>query len=230
MLSLARSRYTVGAQFIFLATNAGGLLLGTVYNASTPDLYPNNAHHKVGWIATWLVGAQVAIGLLARVAGVLGRKSGAAGFVHERRSFIPVSTEAIAEHESQYPGDYRFSIDSGQGTEPNTESLRSASLSSGAESPPIPLREVRKPYQEDQNGEDDLEARLPMLSHSKAAKSMLHKVAWIISSKFWKFFLFAYNFVDRTILILGFIVLCTGIITFGRFFVSIITLKVSGIY
>lgn len=52
MLSLARSRYRLTAQLVFLAVNGGGVLLGTVYNANTPDLYPNNAHHKLGWIVT----------------------------------------------------------------------------------------------------------------------------------------------------------------------------------
>jgi len=217
MLSLARSRYTLAAQFLFMAVNAVGVLLGIIYNTSTPDLYPNNAHHKLGWIVTWVVGAQVTIGLLARVAGVLSRRTGDA---HERQSFIPVSTEAMAEHESQFPSPYRYSNDSGQGTERHTESLRSHSLSSGADSPPIAMRDVaRKEYVEG-NGEDDVEAHLPMFPRSGAARSAIQRVAGMVSSRFWKFFMFAYNFIDRTILPLGFIAFCTGVITFGRFFVG----------
>jgi hypothetical protein len=224
MLSLARSRYTLPAQFVFLAMNAGGVLLGVVYNASTPDLYPNNAHHKLGWIVTAVVGAQVVVGLLARVAGMLKRERSSkpsGGRAEERQGFIPVSTEAMAEHESRYsPGPYgRFSNDSGQGTEPKTESLRSHSLSSGAESP---IRDAHHEYHHhDEDADEDLEAHLPMFSKSTKAHSMVAKVAEKISGRFWKVLLFAYNFVDRTILILGFIALCTGIITYGRFFVSI---------
>ncbi|KAK1753509.1 protein YTP1 [Echria macrotheca] len=219
MLSLARSRYTLAAQFLFTAVNAVGVLLGIIYNTSTPDLYPNNAHHKLGWIVTWVVGAQVTIGLLGWAAGVLSRKSGDA---HERQSFIPVSTEAMAEHESQFDSPYRYSNDSGQGTERHTESLRSHSLSSGADSPPIamrdvPLRDARKEYGEG-DGDDDVEAHLPMFPRSGAARSVIQRVAGMVSSRFWKFFMFAYNFVDRTILPLGFIAFCTGVITFGRFF------------
>ena len=73
MLSLARSRYRLTAQLVFLAVNGGGVLLGTIYNASTPDLYPNNAHHKLGWIVTWTVCAQVVVGLLSSVVGALER-------------------------------------------------------------------------------------------------------------------------------------------------------------
>jgi len=211
-------------QFAFTTVNAVGLLLGTVYNASTPDLYPNNAHHKLGWIATWVVGAQVAIGLLARVAGIFSRKFGLAGRSHEHQSFIPVSTEAMAEHESRFSGDYRFSNDSGQGTERHTESLRSNS-SSGTDSPPIPMREMpvrdaRKEYQEPHDGED-FETHIPKTLGSGTAGSALQKIAGMISSKVWKGFMIAYNFVDRTILVLGFITLCTGVVTFGRFFVSL---------
>jgi hypothetical protein len=215
MLSLARSRYTLFVQFGFLAMNAGGVLLGVIYNASTPDLYPNNAHHKLGWIVTVVVCAQVVVGLLARVAGALKREK--TGSAEERQGFIPVSTEAMAEHESRFDlGPYaRFSNDSGQGTELGTESLRSHSLSSGAESP-------RKEYHhhQDDDADGDLEAHVPMLTKSSKAHSMVAKVAGKISGRFWKVLLFAYNFVDRTILILGFIALCTGIIAYGRFFVS----------
>jgi len=47
MLSIARSRYTLVVQLAFLAVNALGVILVTIYNASTPDFYPNNAHHKL---------------------------------------------------------------------------------------------------------------------------------------------------------------------------------------
>jgi hypothetical protein len=220
MLSLARSRYTLLVQFGFLALNAGGVLLGVIYNTSTPDLYPNNAHHKLGWIVTFVVSAQVVVGLLARVAGTLKRESSKfAGRAEERQGFIPVSTEAMAEHESRYPSSPygRYSNDSGQGTEPRTESLRSHSLSSG-DSPSSPVKEY---HHSDDEADEDLEAHLPMFSKSTKAHSMVAKVAEKISDRFWKVLLFAYNFVDRTILILGFIALCTGIITFGRFFVSV---------
>ncbi|KAK0648747.1 hypothetical protein B0T16DRAFT_118938 [Cercophora newfieldiana] len=218
MLSLARSRYTLAAQFAFAAVNGVGLLLGTVYNASTPDLYPNNAHHKLGWIVTWIVGAQALIGLLARVAGVFSRKARLAGPSHERQSFIPVSTEAMAEHESCYPRDSRFSNDSGQGTERHTESLRSHSLS-GTESPPIPMRDVplHKEFQP-HDDDDDFETHMPKVFGSGAAGSALRKVAGMMSSTVWRGFMFAYNVVDRTILLLGFVTICTGVITYGRFF------------
>jgi hypothetical protein len=218
MLSLARSRYTLAAQFLFTAVNTAGVLLAIVYDANTPDLYPNNAHHKLGWVVTWVAAAQLLIGVLSHVAEARGRKRDRDGSDHERVSFIPVSTEAMAEHESQFPlSDRRFSTDSGQGTEPKTESLRSPSPSSGAESPGLALHNVplrNAGYEEDGHG--DIEAVFP---RSGAVYSVAQKAVGVVSSRFWKFFTLLYNCIDRAILILGFIALCTGIATFGRFFV-----------
>ncbi|KAK4161670.1 hypothetical protein QBC43DRAFT_95150 [Cladorrhinum sp. PSN259] len=218
MLSLARSRYTLLIQFVFAAVNAGGMLLGIIYNASTPDLYPNNAHHKLGWIATVVVGYQIVVGLLARVAGAMKRGEKLSGRAEERQGFIPVSTEAMAEHEFRYPSPYvRLSNDSGQGTEPRTESLRSHSLSSPPLSPSFPTHKHYKEEEEDIEDEE-IGQDAPMFKKASKAHKVVAKVSEKISDRFWKVLLFGYNFVDRTILILGFITLCTGIITYGRFF------------
>lgn len=225
MLSIARSRYTLALQFVFLAANALGVLLGTIYNNSTPDLYPNNAHHKLGWLVTWVVLAQVLIGLLGRLAGALKNESRETANKSEYQSFIPVSTAAMAEHhrinESRFTHEYRLSNDSGQGTEPCTESLRSHSRSSSNEVSPRISDAHRKEYIE---GDDDLEDGLPMPMPSSRngnkSNSIFVKVAGKISSRIWTILLSVYNFIDRVILLLGFVALCLGIITYGRFFVS----------
>lgn len=224
MLSIARSRYTLMLQFVFLAVNGAGVLFGVVYNTNTPDLYPNNAHHKLGWLVTWVISAQVVVGLVGRVAGAFsGKDSGRSKMSAERQGFIPVSTEAMAEHlrlnESRVSGHFRRSNDSGQGTEPNTESLRSHSVSTNEDEIESPLHEARKEYADDDDYLDvDLEADVPAVSRGGAVQAFAKKVGGLISSRAWKFLVFGYNFVDRTSLILGFIALCTGIITYGRFF------------
>jgi len=125
MLSISRSKYTLSVQSVFLTLNAIGVLLATIYNASTPDLYPNNSHHKLGWLLTCIMGFQVFLGIVGTYAGDERKR--------ERGGFIPISTEAMAEHQRFHTDTYRFSNDSGQGTEPNTESLRSQSISSTCE-------------------------------------------------------------------------------------------------
>ncbi|KAH9904573.1 hypothetical protein F4778DRAFT_770469 [Xylariomycetidae sp. FL2044] len=222
MFSLARSRYTLAIQFVFLVLNALGVLVGISYNANTPDLYPNNAHHKLGWIVTWVVSAQVFISLVGRVAGVMGGQSARHSSQEEQQAFIPVSTQAMAEHhrlnnDDHYPDPYRHSNDSGQGTEPNTESLRSNSLSTTTVDHESPIESAgrRRDYEDD---EDDLAFKPAEMLPPSGPESLVAKFAGKISTRAWKMLKFAYDFVDRTILVLGYITLCTGIITFARFF------------
>ncbi|KAK4228184.1 integral membrane protein [Podospora fimiseda] len=196
MLSLVRSRYTLLLQFLFAGFNAAGLLLGVVYNASTQDLYPNNAHHKLGWVVSFTVGIQILIGMLGRVAGVFEKmKRGGYGY-------DLVSRENMVEHELKYyVGERRrFSNDSGQGTE-----LESESSGSGSQ----PLSPVVESF-EDVVMEDEVKV-------GKAHK-VVARLAGKISDRFWKVLLLGYNLVDRVILVLGFVAFATGIVTYGRFF------------
>jgi hypothetical protein len=72
-------------------------------------------------------------------------------------------------------------------------------------------------YDED----EDLEFKAVELSTRKTrTKSVVAKIASKISRRAWRFLLFWYNFVDRTSLILGYVALATGIVTWARFFVS----------
>lgn len=225
MLSIARSRYTLPTQFVFIATNAIGVLFSTIYNTNTPDLYPNNAHHKLGWLVTWVLSVQVVVGLLGRVAGALKKDGGdAASDAAERQSFIPVSHAKMDEHQRLHGARYspigRYSNDSGHGTEPNTESLRSHSFSSSPEPLASPTGESHA-HKEFAQDDDDLEGDLHSAPRSGGiVRKLVTKVGNKISSRVWKVLIFGYNFVDRTSLILGFITLATGIITLGRFFVS----------
>ncbi|KAF4453746.1 hypothetical protein F53441_3639 [Fusarium austroafricanum] len=217
MFSLVNSRFTLLAQFIFLATNAFGVLLSVIYNAQTPDLYPSNAHHKIGWIVTWIVCAQVLVTAVGCIAGALkgeGNKSS-----NERRAFLPVATrEADYSSHNRYHHDnpYRLSNDSGRGTEPATPSLRSDSAStlSGMESP---VENSRKEHEE---GEDDDDGDLEELSLSSPAPkgALARHASKIAASRVWKYLDTGRCVVDRIILPFGFIALATGVVTFGRFF------------
>src|SRR5271165_1620251 len=94
MFFIARSRLTLLVQFIFLFLNALGLLFGGVYNNSTPDLYPNNAHHRLGWLLICIICAQTCMALLHAYT----RRPEDTRYVDERAAFIPISTRAIEEH------------------------------------------------------------------------------------------------------------------------------------
>jgi hypothetical protein len=206
MLSISRSRYNLLVQFVFLAVNGAGVLLVTIYNA--PDLYPNNAHHKLGWILTWIMGAQAVMGVIS---AYTRRKD-------DRGAFIPVSTQNIEQHQRIHNMSqaqmYRFSNDSGQGTEPNTESLRSQSISSThSDDPQLP--DVRMEHEE-----EDQDEKLGLMHGSKVDKFLSKKIPGLVSGRLLRVFQFFYNVIDRVILILGFVAMSTGIVTYGGFFVS----------
>jgi hypothetical protein len=212
MFSISRSRYSLPVQFLFLATNALGVLLITIDNASSPDLYPNNAHHKIGWILTWVMMAQFIMGVISAYSG---RENGRQG---ERESFIPISIEAMEEHQriqNRRLGEaYRFSNDSGQGTEPNTESLRSNSVSSHGSD--------QLPDARQGNDKDEHEGKTGLMSVSKLDRFLSRKVPGFLSSRVLRVCRFLYNFVDRVVFLLGFLGLATGFITYGGFFVGVI--------
>lgn len=209
MLSISRSRYSLPVQSVFLAVNAVGIFLVTIYNASTPDLYPDNAHHKLGWIMTWVLSAQIVMGVIS---AYTRRKEG--GHQGERAAFVPVSTEAMAEHDLRHAETYRFSNDSGQGTEPNTESLRSQSISShGSEDSQLP--DVHQRHEE-----EDMEVEKQVLMRgSKVDQYLSKKLPGLLSSRALRVFQILYDVVDRLILIFGFAGLATGFVTYGGLFV-----------
>lgn len=225
MFSIARSRYTLPTQFVFLAVNALGVLFSTIYNAKTPDLYPNNAHHKLGWLVTWVLSAQVLVSLLGRFAGAFQKDRGTVD-APEGQSFIPVSQTAMDElhrtHGSGYNSVYRHSNDSAQGSEPNTESLRSHSFSSNLDTLTSPTAEYQahKEFAEDEADDDDVEVDLPAASRNGPLRNFVARVGSKISSRAWKVLIFAYDVVDRASMILGFVTLATGIVTLGHFFVG----------
>ncbi|CAM1503741.1 Fc.00g013320.m01.CDS01 [Cosmosporella sp. VM-42] len=220
MLSLARSRYALDLQFVFLVTNALGLLLGGIYNAKTPDLYPNNAHHKIGWAVTWIVSAHVLVSAVGRIAGVFRGTKSLAG--SEGRGFVPLSTEAM--HESQFrtrddhKDQYRFSSpsrlsdDSGHGTEYSPESSRSSSCSTMNGVDDIPLNSPKKEYEDADNLEEM--ALFPPSWKSGLARQAVK----LVHFRIWRYLDIGYRVFDRILLPFGFVALTTGVVTFGRFF------------
>lgn len=212
MLSIARSRYRLPNQLSFLAINALAIFLATIYNASTPDLYPNNAHHKLGWIATWVISAQVLLGIITLYAG-----KNETGHNEERGSFIPISAEVMAEHQrlhdTRREETYRFSSDSGQGTEPNTDSLRSHSIASTSTAQPA------SPIQPEQEEEYFVE-KPKLILGGQVHQFLSCKIPGLLSSKVLRIFQFFYDAVDRLILLLGWATFLTGWVTYGGFFVS----------
>jgi hypothetical protein len=208
MLSIARSRYSLPLQFLFLVVNALGVLLVTIYNSNTPDLYPNNSHHKLGWALTWIMSAQTCMALISAYSGRWSRSRSLA--------YMPVSTEAMAEHqrihELRPKPQPRYSNDSGHGTESNTESLRSGSSSS--------LNRDHLPDLNPQYEHDDSEEKQQFFGGSRVDGYLSSKISGVFSNNALRIFDTIYNVIDRLILILGFVALTSGFVTYGGIFVS----------
>jgi hypothetical protein len=130
MLTIARSKLSLPVQFGFFVINSAGVIPAMIYNSKTPDLYPHNAHHSIGWLLTWTTVAQICLALIAASA----RLRGESNKIEEQLPFIQSSLHSVGElrwrPNAENPPIYRFSGDSGRGTELNTEFLRSHSSSS----------------------------------------------------------------------------------------------------
>lgn len=204
LLSIARSRYSVLFQFLFLCINAAGLVFGIIYNAATADLYPNNAHHKLGWIITWIAVAQ---GFMALMNTYGGRWEAKNQEEEEQTAFIPVFTDAMAEHyRLDRMNHHRFSGDSGQGTERNTDSLYSPSASSPLEQLTRSLPKLRTDFEQVEKQERP---------RSRLDKYLSRKLSGLSQYRILNLFGLFYHVIDRATLILAFAAYTTGLVTWS---------------
>ncbi|KAL4917395.1 hypothetical protein BDW62DRAFT_218208, partial [Aspergillus aurantiobrunneus] len=203
-LSIARSRLALPSQFLFLLFNAIGLLFGIVYNSQTPDLYENNAHHKIGWIATSVICAQVVLALIFAYAG-RGMSKQSQSRPLNRARFLPLATD---EHECLYPTtalhEYRWSRDHSQGTEPSSPSCESQDEDDSFEKP-----EELHPERSGLRG---------WFSSSTVHRYLSKCVPGMVSNRVLRSFDIVYNVIDRIILPFGFTAIATGGVTYGGIF------------
>lgn len=213
MLSIARSRLALPTQFVFWIVNAIGVLIGIIYNNQTPDLYENNAHHKIGWIVTAVASAQVFMTLIFTYAG----RGESEVSSYERATFLPVSTDETASP-MHYPSGslhaYRWSRDSGQGTEQN-------SLNSRPTSPQCDSRS------EDYDGFEKPEEQVRgkqgkrWFQGTVVDRFLSSRVPAMASSRVLRTLNMAHMVIERIILPFGFATIATGGVTYGGIMVSI---------
>jgi hypothetical protein len=219
MFSISRSRLALPTQLLFLVLNGLGLVFGTIYNVKTPDLYENNAHHKIGWIATWIITAQVVMSLIFVYSG---RRNVEPVTESERASFLPVSVAAMAQHNMQPYSDYRWSGDSGQGTEHSSvHNSRDASPTNPSRRDSLgPYSKPEAELDQDDDEPEQLPERRGCLRNNVVDKYLSQRLPGMFSKRLLKAFEVLYNTIDGTILILGFIAFTTGGVTYAGIFVS----------
>lgn len=219
MLSINRSRLAFPTQVIFLILNGLGVAFGTVYNVNTPDLYENNSHHRIGWIATWVMSAQVGMSLLFIHSG--GRRTPKPASQGEQATFLPVSMEAMAQHNMRPYAECRWSGDSGQGTE------RSSMHNSRDVSPTDPTGgdsfESYKSEAELDEEHDKTQMRSDrrgLLRNHFLGQYLSRHLPGMSSCRLHRIVEVLYDVIDRTSLLLGFVALTTGGVTYAGIFVS----------
>jgi hypothetical protein len=202
-----------------ITTNAVALLLGVVYNHNTPELYADNAHSKTGWIVTWIASAWALMALVQRYAESFE--------VHplEEPAFEPMTTANMARYQRAQnkvlPPPSRFSNDSGQGTERNSESLFGHSRSPSVESYDQQFMGPARRYTQDDGDEFDAEAeKRGFLGNSAIDRLFSHRISRLVVGRPIRFLQLLYAVVDRTILVQGFVAFASGTVVYGGIGVS----------
>lgn len=73
MLGIARSSLHVPTQIVAFITSLAGYFFGHLYAHNTPHLYTGNVHHKLGWIIFLFLVAQMAVGVVRKIANAVGK-------------------------------------------------------------------------------------------------------------------------------------------------------------
>lgn len=212
MLTIARSKLKVLAQFAFLAVNGVAIFASIVYNAQTPDLYENNSHHKIGWAVTWIASIWSFMGLLTLYT------DGKGDAVEQYSALLqPMTQDAMQEYDQFQafkPQGARWSGDSGQGTERNTNSLSQGSRSNSwntSSSGTFPQHVEEEPY-------DEIEVNTEKQSRFRNAAVdgfLSSHVPRYISGSLLQIFNITFAVLTRFQALLGFLALMTGMVTFS---------------
>lgn len=213
MFSIARSKLTIPAQLSFLTINTLGVVTSIIYNAQTPDLYPNNVHHKIGWIATSVATAWFFMALPM----IYCKNTSSASHA--------MTAGNMAQYERLQTDDftYRFSGDSGHGTDHSATLAGSHSRTPSSDSVPQHKLEPQSLMDEEAGPDFDQEEA----TDDNAFLTKQGRIEVLMTMKLSRFSppdnVFAvikvlYIFIERSIFILAFMSLLTGGITMSNLF------------
>lgn len=233
MLGVAQSPFHIPVQLAFLALTTVGVVFAIMYNSATPDFYDNNAHHKIGWVIIWMLVAQVVSGLIRGVARYVKPSSSDlrdADLAHEAENIFTLGdeNEDDLDEDAQDVKLYRHkrttSDDSGNDTGTNTPRGQSSSASSPVgprrssentlfgDDPerhiqrsmnPVPLR----------NTESEMEQYLAKKLQGRGWAARISRRGAFLAK-------IVHAVIGRPMWCLGFIQVCTGIVTVTGIFKS----------
>jgi hypothetical protein len=204
MFSIARSsRFTTPIQFAFLAVNGLGLFTSIVYNAKTPDFYPYNAHHKLGWAVSWIATAWLLLTFLNLYMARYEK-------IKERHA---MTTDNIAQYDRLQGQDHRWSRDSGH----DSATLCSGSRSLSSDS--VPLHKLELPEEGDEDDGFEEQGFIKKNSVNRFL-SRSRRVPRISSGRAVTAFKVVFILIERCMPILGFASLISGGVVYGGLYVS----------
>lgn len=203
MLALARSRHRLFAQCLFFTLNALGVALAISYNKLTPNLYPNNAHHKIGWIITLVSTVEISISFLSLVVPIFtGRTK-----VRQDEPGHPLMSVTL-----QNLGPVESSLD-------RSSSSHSSGYGSETEAGSLQGDGDDKSDKSYIDMDDEVEGTLLPLLHSYPRLSS--QVTRLVPFTFWKYHIAVLRIFNYMILPFGSVAIATGIVTYGRLFVRL---------
>lgn len=206
VLSVARSRFTLPTQVAFFAVNGVGLFTSIIYDAKTPDLYPNNAHHKMGWAVTWIA---VAWFLLTILNLYMARSERAS----ERHA---MTAKNMAQYDQLQ--NHRWSGDSSHGTDHDSATLCSGPRSPSSDS--IAQHKFEASDEEHGDEEDVQSEEQGFIQNNPVDRFLSRKVPRISSKRALTTFKVVFTLIERCMPVLGFVSILSGGAVFGGIYVS----------
>ncbi|KAF8475936.1 hypothetical protein BDZ91DRAFT_710619 [Kalaharituber pfeilii] len=201
-LGLSRSRLYYPSQVAFLGSNFLGLAASVIYNGRTPDLYPNNSHHKMGWVIMGLLTLHTLMGIFSF-------------------SINPVAFEG-SENRSEYVPLYTIGEDDEQEAKEALASPRRNSGDSGLGAERLSSSEhsVEAGNQRQLHREEQLGSISRPLYAGQVGAFFQHYCPYMFNTTIMKVNAALFSIMLRLLPIIGFVLITTGVVVFTGIFVG----------
>jgi hypothetical protein len=201
-MNIARSNLRFPSQIFFIGLHAIGVLFGLAYNSKNPDLYPNNSHRKLGWALTGIIVVQLMLGTAKCLKNV------------QEMLRIQQSIPSLEGNE----GDQDSAVEAIESTTP-TSSWATQPLLSDERIDTISEADADTLFDDDflsNHPQQTMRYKQPVSWGKQWANiSAAHKIIQICET--------IYDVVDKFLLLLGFVSICTGIVTVAGIFVRFLS-------
>lgn len=104
MLGIAKSSLHVPIQILAFCVAMVGFFFAKLYGHSTPHLYAGNSHHTLGWVLFVFLIAQMAVGVVRKIANAVARSQSASYERLEAEVYRPTTSSCGASSSSSSSG------------------------------------------------------------------------------------------------------------------------------